>query len=52
MPRAQLACVEQVLVPALKPGDSVIVDNLGSHKGSRKTVIRAAGAKTVLSAAL
>jgi len=41
-----LAYVEQVLVPALKPGDIVIIDNLGSHKG--KTVrhaIRAAGAK-------
>src|SRR6476660_4901812 len=41
-----LAYVEQVLVPALKPGDIVIIDNLGSHKG--KAVlrsIRAAGAK-------
>ena len=26
-----LACVQQVLVPALKPGDIVIIDNLGSH---------------------
>ena len=26
------ACVEQVLVPELKPGDLVIMDNLGSHK--------------------
>jgi transposase len=37
---------EQVLVPALKPGDIVIIDNLGSHKG--KAVgrsIQAAGAK-------
>ena len=25
--------VERVLVPALKPGDIVIMDNLGSHKG-------------------
>jgi hypothetical protein len=41
-----LAYIEQVLVPALKPGDIVIIDNLGSHK--RKAVmraIRAAGAK-------
>jgi hypothetical protein len=41
-----LVYVEQVLVPALKPGDIVIIDNLGSHK--EKTVrraIRAAGAK-------
>jgi len=28
-----LAYVEQVLVPTLKPGDIVIIDNLGSHKG-------------------
>ncbi len=28
-----LAYVEQVLVPVLKPGDIVIIDNLGSHKG-------------------
>jgi DDE superfamily endonuclease len=34
-----LAYVEQVLVPALKPGDIVIIDNLGSHKG--KAVRRA-----------
>jgi putative transposase len=31
-----------VLVPALKPGDIVIIDNLGSHKGK---ATRAAGAK-------
>jgi transposase len=28
-----LQYVEQVLVPTLKPGDIVIIDNLGSHKG-------------------
>jgi transposase len=28
------AYVEQILVPTLKPGDIVIVDNLGSHKGN------------------
>ena len=28
-----LAHVEQVLVPTLKSGDIVVVDNLGSHKG-------------------
>jgi transposase len=33
------AYVEQVLVPTLKPGDVVIMDNLGSHKGK---AIRAA----------
>ncbi len=27
-----LAYVEQMLVPTLKPGDIVIIDNLGSHK--------------------
>ena len=40
------AYVEQVLVPARKPGDIVIVDNLGSHKGKAvRAAIRAAGAK-------
>jgi hypothetical protein len=29
------AYVEQFLVPTLKPGDVVILDNLGSHKGRR-----------------
>ena len=40
------AYVDQVLVPTLKPGDLVVMDNLGSHKsqGVRKA-IRAAGAK-------
>ena len=33
------AYVEQFLVPTLKPGDVVILDNLGSHKG--KVVRRA-----------
>ena len=27
------AYVDQVLVPTLKPGDIVVMDNLGSHKG-------------------
>ena len=41
-----LAYVEQILVPALKPGDIVILDNLGSHKGKAvRRAIRAAGAK-------
>ena len=39
-----LAYVEQVLVPTLKPGDIVIIDNLGSHKGKAvRRSIRAAG---------
>ena len=29
-----LAYVRQVLVPTLRPGDTVIMDNLGSHKGA------------------
>ena len=41
-----LAYVEQLLVPTLKPGDLVIMDNLGSHKRqSIRHAIRAAGAK-------
>ena len=41
-----LAYVEQILVPTLEPGDIVIMDNLGSHKGSRiRKAIRAAGAR-------
>lgn len=41
-----LAYVEQILVPTLGPGDIVIVDNLGSHKGKAvRRAIRAAGAK-------
>src|SRR6185312_322946 len=41
-----LAYVEQILVPTLKPGDIVIMDNLGSHKRQAiRRAIRAAGAK-------
>jgi putative transposase len=40
-----LAYVEQFLVPTLKPGDVVILDNLGSHKGKAvRNAIRTAGA--------
>ena len=40
------AYVEQFLVPTLSPGDIVIMDNLGSHKGlAVRRLIRAAGAK-------
>ena len=43
-----LAYVERVLVPTLKPGDIVILDNLGSHKGKAvRKAIRAAGAKLI-----
>lgn len=42
------AYVEQILVPTLKPGDIVILDNLGSHKGKAiRQAIRAAGARLV-----
>jgi putative transposase len=38
--------VETVLVPSLGPGDIVILDNLGSHRGKAvRRAIRAAGAK-------
>jgi transposase len=41
-----LAWVEQFLVPTLAPGDVVIMDNLGSHKGlAVRRAIRAVGAK-------
>lgn len=40
------AYVEQFLVPTLRPGDIVIMDNLGSHKGvAVRKAIRAAGAR-------
>ena len=39
------AYVEQVLVPTLRPGDVVVLDNLASHKGRRaRRAIRQAGA--------
>src|SRR5271155_2557276 len=39
------AYVEQFLVPTLAPGDIVIMDNLGSHKGQTiRRILRAAGA--------
>jgi transposase len=42
---AFLAYVAQVLVPTLSPGDVVVLDNLGSHKGKAvRDAIRAAGA--------
>jgi transposase len=42
---AFLAFVEQVLVPTLRPGDMVIMDNLGSHKvAGVREAIAAAGA--------
>lgn len=41
-----LAYVEQILVPTLRPGDIVIMDNLGSHKRAGvRAAIEAAGAQ-------
>jgi transposase len=43
---AFLAYVQQVLVPELKPGDIVIMDNLSAHKGCQvRDAIEAAGAR-------
>jgi transposase len=41
--------VEKILVPTLRSGDIVVMDNLGSHKGSAvRHAIRKAGAKLFL----
>jgi len=41
-----LLYVEKVLAPTLQPGDVVVMDNLGSHKGKAvRRAIRTAGAK-------
>lgn len=46
--RSFLAYVREILVPALRPGDIVVLDNLGSHKGSEvRQAIHAAGARLV-----
>ena len=38
--------VEKVLAPTLQPGDIVVMDNLGSHKGKAvRRALRAVGAK-------
>jgi transposase len=40
------AFVEQILVPHLRPGDIVVLDNLSSHKGVRaRELIQSAGAE-------
>ncbi len=40
------AYVTQILVPELRPGDIVVMDNLGSHKGEQSRVaIESAGAR-------
>jgi transposase len=46
---AFLAYVEQVLVPTLRPGDIVIMDNLAPHKSAAVSkAIEAAGARLLL----
>ena len=43
-----LRYVEQFLVPTLKPGDVVVMDNLGSHKAdSIRQAIKSAGARLI-----
>ena len=43
-----LIYIEQVLVPTLRPGDIVVMDNLGSHKSDAvRKAIRKAGAKLI-----
>jgi transposase len=43
-----LAYVRQMLVPTLKPGDVVVLDNLGSHKSNAvRQAIRTVGAKRI-----
>ena len=45
---AFLADVVSVLVPTLRPGDVVVMDNLGSHKGKAiRQAIRDAGAHLI-----
>ena len=46
--QAFLAYVEQFLCPTLKPGDIVIMDNLGSHKSKAvRDAIRSVGAHRI-----
>lgn len=44
--RSFTAYVEQILAPSLRPGDIVVLDNLGSHKGkAARHAIERAGAE-------
>ena len=48
-----LAYVEQVLVPTLRPGDVVVLDNLAVHKQPEvRAAIEAVGAHTAISPAV
>ena len=43
-----VACVDQVLAPALRPGQVVVLDNLAAHHGARaRELVEAAGAELV-----
>lgn len=43
-----LIYIEKVLAPTLKPGDVVVLDNLGSHKGkAARAAVRARGAHMI-----
>jgi transposase len=43
-----LAWVQESLVPTLTPGDVVVLDNLGSHRGKQvRRAVRKAGAKLI-----
>jgi len=43
-----LLYVQQILVPTLRPGDLVVMDNLGSHKADAiRHAIKAAGARLI-----
>ncbi len=45
---AFLAYVQSFLVPTLRPGDIVVMDNLGSHRGRLvRSAIRSAGARLI-----
>ena len=51
--QAFLAYVEQVLIPTLKPGDIVVMDNLPAHKiAAVRAAIEAAGCAVLPAAAL
>ena len=48
-----LLYIEKILAPTLSPGDVVVLDNLGSHKGkAARAILRAKGAHLDLPAAL
>src|SRR5580698_7969713 len=43
-----LLYVEKILAPTLSPGDVVVLDNLGSHKGkAARAIVRAKGAHLI-----